>query len=70
MNSLEKSSLIEETNIVDGPYIGGNYWENYTGFDTNHDGIGDTSIYNDSGSISNGWDLFPLVISPLNLSIL
>jgi len=29
-------------NIVGGPYLGGNYWDNYTGPDLDHDGIGDT----------------------------
>jgi len=30
------------TNIIGGPYLGGNYWDNYTGNDTNGDGLGDT----------------------------
>jgi PGF-pre-PGF domain-containing protein len=50
------------TNIIGGPYIGGNYWNDYTGSDTDHDGIGDTNLpYNSGGLISNGGDNLPLV---------
>lgn len=51
----ENTYLIEETtfnywnvpktlgiNILGGPYIGGNYWHNYSGPDTDSDGLGDT----------------------------
>jgi parallel beta-helix repeat protein len=55
------------TNIVGGPYIGGNYWgkPDGTGFsqkavDNNGDGISD-SVYNIPGSIYS--DYLPLVIS-------
>ena len=40
------------TNIIGGPYLGGNYWSDYTGNDTNGDGIGDTP---------HSYDLLPLV---------
>ena len=43
---------IPGTNIMGGPYLGGNYWSDYTGNDTDGDGIGDTP---------HSYDLLPLV---------
>ncbi len=43
----------------------GNYWDNYTGLDTDHNGIGDVS-YNISG-IAENQDRFPLMKCPFSI---
>ncbi|KYK23705.1 hypothetical protein AYK21_02170 [Thermoplasmatales archaeon SG8-52-2] len=61
-NNIWNISKIFGINIIGGPYLGGNYWNDYTGVDTNSDGLGDTELpYNNSGKIHNGGDWLPLV---------
>jgi len=64
------TTLTIGTNIVGGPYIGGNWWEGFSNncTDANTDGICD-EVYTDSGDT----DYFPLTftpdISPPNITI-
>jgi parallel beta-helix repeat protein len=54
------------TNIIGGPYLGGNYWDDYTGVDNTGDGLGDTDLpYYCNGFISNGGDYLPLILANL-----
>jgi len=52
-------------NIIGGSWLGGNYWSDYAGTDTDGDGLGDTLLpYNASGEIITGGDWHPLVQEP------
>ena len=54
-------------NIIDGPYIGGNYWHDYDGLDVDADGLGDSLVpYTSSGNIISGGDNFPLTEIHIN----
>ncbi|MDY6965567.1 MAG: NosD domain-containing protein, partial [Halobacteriota archaeon] len=61
-NNIWNTTKTAGTNIIGGPYLGGNYWSDYTGVDIDADGLGDTLLpYNSSGNITSSGDYYPLV---------
>src|SRR5659263_16149 len=77
-SNVWNTTITSGTNIIGGSWLGGNYWSNYIGEDTDGDRLGDTlTPYNSSGNIAYGGDYFPLmtadttapsitIISPVN----
>ncbi len=52
-------------NIVGGPTLGGNYWDNYEGKDLDRDGLGDTDLpYTNGDLIAPPGDPHPLIGDP------
>ncbi|MCD6448621.1 MAG: right-handed parallel beta-helix repeat-containing protein, partial [Thermoplasmata archaeon] len=62
-NNIWNISKTAGTNIIGGAWLGGNYWHDYAGDDTDGDDLGDTMLpYNCSGNIANGGDWHPLLV--------
>ena len=62
-NNQWNTTKTSGTNIISGPFLGGNYWGDYAGNDIDWDCLGDTLLpCNSSGGIQSGGDYHPLVV--------
>jgi parallel beta-helix repeat protein len=57
--NTQQANGVSSANVWDDGYpSGGNYWSDYNGYDSNNDGIGDTSYFIDE----NNTDHYPLMV--------
>ncbi|HJH28519.1 MAG TPA: hypothetical protein C5S51_02315, partial [Methanosarcinaceae archaeon] len=66
-NNIWNTTKTAGLNIIGGSWLGGNYWSDYDGSDSDGDGLGDTLLpYNSLGAITNEGDYLPLIATTLD----